>query len=629
VRRFGSWVAALGAALGLCGCRPAYPSPFTAQDMAKFGTGDALVHYLRQPGATAAVCDRKNDGPRFRGSRAEDLSDLTDGLVGGEVPPDLWQRCAMIMLESSAPDEASSLLDAMAHAYRKLLGHGALETDPQEHARLDALHRAFLLRRRGTAPHPEAVADDIARLREALAKGRLGPVASKYGAEVLDTIDLERGLWKGAPLTVATLDALEKDRDEALLRRIALRAPDETIEREARRRIVRLHIAAATSPDVRQHAADIEAAVMASGRNPVDTTRHAPSAAWLDEGHVKVRGVLVRQDLWKQTATLLAYEGEQPGASVIPSLNLRGALYARIDGLKDPVTLCAPPDALDVTPCLLPAAIKPKVPIVYVDAEGLLHFVERVTSRDAMRLVYDTPNLPLPFEVGGRTLLTIEWPIVFEQPEPLVFSGPTSGRGPDLRVVIERRYSPRLIFEVSSPQGKLAGVVEARDAESFLIASRGGAGTPGARGMDGSNGSSGSPGMPASCPGSPGGQGGNGSPGGNGTSGGPGGRGGPGGNVVVNVSCMTGECGAVVGVVQRMVRSEGGPGGPGGEGGRGGQGGMGGPGGAGASCTDSQGHYTSVSGGASGSPGPNGSNGSRGPDGPRGAPGKVEIRGGA
>ena len=614
--------------LALPGCGRHYPSPFTAQDMAAIGTGDALVHYLRQPGATAAVCDRKSDGPRFRGSSADDLEDLTGGLLDGDVRPDLWQRCTMILLDSSTSDEASSLLDAMAHAYRRLLGRSAIETDAKERAKLEALHGAFLLRRRGTAPHIAAIEGDVGKLRDALAKGRLGPVAAKFGHEVLTTIDLERGLWNGAPLTVATLDALEKDKDETLLRRIALRVPDESLEREARRRIIHIHIAASPSPDVRQHAAEVEATVMATGRNAIDPAKHAPTAAWLDEQRVHVRGVLVRQDVWKQTATLLAYEGDKPGSSVIPSLDLRGAFYARVDGLKDTVTLCAPPATLDVAPCLLPSEVKPKVPIVYVDAEGLLHFVERVTSKDAVRLVYDTPNLPLPFDVAGRPLLTIEWPIVFEQPDALVFQGPTSGRGPDLRVTIERRYSPRMLFEVTAPQGKLVGVVEARDLPSFAIASRGGSGTAGSRGMDGANGTSGSAGSPGSCPGSPGGQGGNGTAGGNGTSGGPGGPGGPGGSVAVSVACATGECGSVVGIVQKVVRSEGGPGGPGGEGGRGGTGGAGGAGGSGASCTDSQGHFSSVSGGASGSQGSNGSSGSRGADGARGAAGHVELRGG-
>ncbi|HEY8087304.1 MAG TPA: hypothetical protein VIF09_05655 [Polyangiaceae bacterium] len=615
----------LGALLLSSGCARKYPSPFTARDMAAIDTGDALVHYLGQPGATAAVCDRRSDGPRFLGKRAEDWSDLAGGLVDARVKPELWQRCTMLLLETSSDEEGASLLDAMAHAYRTLLSRSAIEADEGEKARVEALHRAFLLRRRGTSPHAAAIADDVAGLRAALEKGKLGPVASRYGREVLATIDLEHGLWKGAPLTVASLDELAKDGDEANLRMVMLRVPDEAIRTEARRRIVRLHVAASQNDAVRGHAAEVEAVVMETGRNAVDTKRRPPSAAWLDPARAKVKGVLVRQDVWKQTSTLLAYEGDRPGNAILPSIDLRGALFARVDGVKEPVTVCASPDTLDVTPCLLPAEVKPKVPIVYVDPDGLLHFVERVASKDALRLVYDTPNLPLPFDVGGKTLLTVEWPIVFERPDDVVFNGPPSGRGPDIKVVIERRYSPRLLFNVDGPAGKLVGVVEPGDLAGFSIATRGGAGTPGTRGMDGSNGSSGSPGMSASCPGSPGGNGGNGTAGGNGTSGGPGGPGGPGGSVVVNVACVTGDCGGVTAVVQKSVRSEGGPGGRGGEGGRGGMGGSGGSGGSGTSCTDSQGHSTFVSGGSPGMQGSNGSSGSRGADGSRGAPGKVEL----
>ena len=260
-----------------------------------------------------------------------------------------------------------------------------------------------------------------------------------------------------------TLDELEKEKDETLLRRVMLRAPDPELQKEARRRIIRLHIAASPLEVVREHAADVEARVLATGRNTVDPAKHPATAAWLDPEHARVRGVLVRQDVWKQTATLLAYEVEKAERSVVPSVDLRGALFARIDGLKEPVTLCAPPDTLDVTPCLLASEVKPKVPIVYIDDDGLLHFVERVTSRDATRLVYETPNLPLPFDVGGKPLLTVDWPIVFERPDDVIFSGPPSGRGPDLRVIVERRYSPRLFFQVDGPEGKLLGVVEAND----------------------------------------------------------------------------------------------------------------------------------------------------------------------
>ena len=616
-----------GLAATLCGCGPSFPTPFTAERMANVGTGEALVHYLHQPGATAAVCDRKGRGPHLRRSSSRDFADLTRGLLNGDVAPALWQRCAMLLLESVEPQESAQLLEAMVRAYRKLLGRGAIEDDKGEQARLEAIHQSLLLRPRGTAPRPEVVEGDVAALREALERGRLGPVASRYGRDVLVTIELGRSLWKGSPLTIATLDELKSSKNEPMLRRVAMHVPDPALQREARRRIVLMHIEASPSSDVRRHPDEVLATVMATGRNAIDVTRNAPISAWLDEERVRVRGVLVRQDVWRQTATLLAYEGDRPGASVIPSLGLRGAFYARVTGKDQPVTLCAPPDALDVTPCLLASDLRPRVPIVYVDAEGLLHFVEHIASRDAMRLVYNTPNLPLPFEIHGKTVLTIEWPIFFERPDAMVFSGPPQGRGPDLRVTLERRYSPRILFDVAGPRGPLVGVVEASDLPSFAIVTRGGAGAAGARGTDGAAGSSGSSGMSASCPGSRGGNGGDGGRGGNGTAGGPGGPGGPGGDVVARVTCATGDCGSVVGLAKKMVRSEGGPGGPGGEGGRGGPGGQGGPGGSGTSCTDSKGHSTYVSGGSSGTNGSAGSPGARGANGANGASGRVDIQG--
>ena len=614
------------AALCASSCGRRLPTPFTADEMAKVGTGEALVHYLHQPGATAAVCAPRSAGPHLRDARREDFADLAEALRDGAVRPELWQRCAMLMLEGLPPDDAATLLDEMAHVYRRLLSASDVESDPAAKAKVEAVHRAFLHRPAGTAPREAAILADVTKLREALALGRLGASATRYGSEVLETIELDHGHWKGQRLTTAALDEMAAQKDEALLRRVAARVPDPAIVGEARRRIVRLHIAASASRHVKQHAAEIEATVLATGRNAVDVARAAPTTAWLDETRAKVRGVLVRQDVWNQTAKLLAFEGDRPGASLIPSINLRGSLLARVPGLDDPVTLCAPPEALDVTPCLLPADVRPKVPIVYIDAEGLLHFVERVVSGDAMRLAYNTANLPLPFEVRGRTLLTIEWPLVFERPDPVVFTGPTSGRGPDLRVKIEKRYSPRLFFEVTAPEGKFVGVVEPSDLESFAIASRGGSGPAGTRGTDGSTGSAGTTGSSASCPSSPGGQGGQGGRGGNGGPGSNGGPGGPGGDVVVRVTCATGACSAVATTARKVVRSEGGRGGSGGEGGRGGPGGAGGPGGSGTSCSDGKGHSSYVSSGSPGMKGADGSPGARGSDGPSGAPGRVDLR---
>jgi hypothetical protein len=625
VRVLSRFVACAAVALVSTSCA-SYPSPFTAEQMARVNSADALVHYLEQPGATATVCDRTSQGPHFRRSRSEDFAALTSALVDDDITPDLWQRCTMLMLESVQPDESARLLEAMVRGQHKLLARSSVETNKGEQAKVEAIHRAMMLRPRGSSPRTTSVAKDIAALREALDKARLGPVASKYGKEILIGLELDEGLWKGKPLAVEALDEMAAQKDEALLRRVAMRVPDPALQQEARRRIIRLHIASSPLRAVRDHAADVEKVVLAAGRYAIDVAKVTPTSAWLDEERVHVRGVLVRQDVWKQTSTLLAFEGKEPGSSVLPSIKLRGAFHARVPGFDDPVTLCAPPDDLDVTPCVLPSDLHPKVPIVYVDAEGLLHFVEKVASRDAMRLVYNTPNLPLPFEINGQTLLHVEWPIVFEKPEPLIFSGPTSGRGPDLRVTVERRYSPRIVFEVTGAGQKLVGVVESGDLASYEIASRGGAGTTGTSGSAGSTGSAGSAGSPASCPGGTGGQGSPGGSGGNGTAGGPGGPGGPGGDVIANVSCTTGDCGAVASIVKKMVRSEGGPGGAGGQGGAGGMGGQGGSGGSGASCTDSKGQSHYASGGSPGSTGSSGSRGANGSPGSNGSPGRMDVR---
>jgi hypothetical protein len=132
----------------------------------------------------------------------------------------------MLMLESLQPDESSRLLEAMVHGHHTLLARGSLEKDTKEQAKVEAIHRAIMQRPRGKSPRGSAVAKDIAALREALKKGRLGPVAARYGKDVLVAIDLDEGLWNGEKLSVAALDELHARKDEAMLRRVAMRVPD-------------------------------------------------------------------------------------------------------------------------------------------------------------------------------------------------------------------------------------------------------------------------------------------------------------------------------------------------------------------------------------------------------------------
>ena len=335
--------------------------------------------------------------------------------------------------------------------------------------------------------------------------------------------------------------------------------------------------------------------------------------------------MLLRQDVEQQVVTLLAFQGPvDPGSpgTLLPELSLRGPVQLELRGLSSPVTLCAPPQDLDVTPCLLPADLHVKTPFVDLDDGGRLHFIEHAHTAEILAQVHDSPKLSWPVEVSGHKVLTIEWPTILEKPANVLMTGAKGGLGPNMLVSAEER-AERLFFTVDIGNGPRLVAIEKHDTASFSIVTRGANGKSGAPGSTGSSGTSGSSGSPGSCPGSSGGNGGNGSPGGPGGAGGPGGPGANGGDVVVKVACAPSECQTLGKLLERVIRSEGGAGGPGGPGGSGGQGGAGGAGGSGASCTDSSGHYTSVSSGASGSAGANGPSGPKGPDGPPGQPGKV------
>ncbi len=618
------------------GCAESFPRPLTATRTAQLSGGAALVHYLGQPNATATICSRDSRGPYIGSKRSmtrSDLDALTGGLANGDVAPELWRRCAGALLASLSAPESASLLDAMGMAYRTLLrdsdfekpGGGAIR------ARLESLHQVYVFRPTGVEPHPATLADLLADLRDALSHSHLGPLATSYGDDLLATVDLANSVWHAQPVTRATLDVLQAQKDEALLHRFSLRLADPELRTDARRRIVELHLAASTWPEVREHAAEVETAVLATGRNAVDLAQHPPLRASLDLSRSPIGGVLVRQDVRAQVETLLGYGGKAPGLSVVAELDLHDALNAELSGVSRPASLCAAPEALDVTPCLLPQAVVIDNPVAYLDGDARLHLSERVSSRTMAALVSDHANLSLPIEVGGRALVTSEWPLYFERPESLVFRGSMGEPGPKLRVGVEQGEAGRLVFTVEGEGQPLIAVLESRDAHDpkspFAIVSQGGDGADGNGGLVGANGSDGSPGSSASCPLFAGGNGGGGSDGGNGGNGGNGSSGGAGGDIaaVVTGKPVDSDPGALVGLLKRIVRSEGGRGGEGGAGGEGGQGGRGGAGGSGTTCTNSDGSTSTLAGGLPGHDGTNGMSGQSGSHGTDGSPGNVQF----
>src|SRR6185369_6953110 len=119
----------------------------------------------------------------------------------------------------------------------------------------------------------------------------------------------------------------------------------------------------------------VEETVMKHGSNPIALAEHAPLSGRIDQARVPMRGVLVRQQVWAQTATLLGYSGDRPGVSVLPELKLRGALVVEAEGVSHPVTLCAPSKRLDPTPCISVHDVRLLNPAAYLDKGGAFHFV--------------------------------------------------------------------------------------------------------------------------------------------------------------------------------------------------------------------------------------------------------------
>jgi hypothetical protein len=590
------------------GCAQRFALPMTAADLAAYDSGPALVAYLGQPDASPTVCNLGANGPHLQTLDGDARHALVRGLADGAVPLESWRRCVGALVRSAPPAAVAALVDEIGRGYRTLIRRADFEKMPALQDRLRTLQRFYLERNNGYDGDPVVDARLFAELRRALAAHRLGPTATAFGEELVEGFDLEHGSWRGRAVDAAMIEALYAARDEPTLRRFVDRLPAPALRVEARRRVIRLHIASSPFAEVRADAAAVETALLTSGINALSLPAHPPLRGWLDLPKVPMRGVLVRQNLWEQTATLLGFAGDRPGVSVLPELQLRGALLMELQGVSRPVTLCAPPRALDPSPCVASHEVTLDNPAAYLDKGGAFHFVDHVAMRDAVALAQMGDRFVLPVSVSGRRLLTFDWSLYYERPADLVFDD-----GPALHVFVDHRDPARFRFTVAGGGSQYLAVVENGDAAGFHVVSRGARGEGGESGSSGASGSSG-----GECE--------SGGDGGAGGDGGRGGDGGDGGEIVVELACGDRPCEDARMLLAATILSEGGAGGRGGSGGPGGAGGSGGSARSATTHTDGDGNQVTddpgCSAGSSGSSGPSGSDG---PPGRSGRPGRVRI----
>src|SRR5579859_2346105 len=192
-----------------------FPHPMTAGQMVTFNSPEALVAYLAQPDASAAVCDLRAQGPHFARLYDDVHRALVRGLVEGRIEPRLWRRCIDGALASLPPEGRAELLDAVGKGYRDLLKDGDFERSAPLQARIAAMQSLYLERPPGFDAHADIANPMFIELRSALDRHRLGPIATRFGEELLAAVELERGRYRGRPVDVGVIDELKARADEA------------------------------------------------------------------------------------------------------------------------------------------------------------------------------------------------------------------------------------------------------------------------------------------------------------------------------------------------------------------------------------------------------------------------------
>ncbi|MFO0595309.1 MAG: hypothetical protein U0228_08395 [Myxococcaceae bacterium] len=592
----------------LAGCKHTFPTPYTmtqlSQDSERW-PGEALVHYLKQENADVAVCELGSTNALHR--LDDDLVDpFVTALEEENLRAERWQACATKLVPSVQRELREYFLGRLAKVVLALL------TDETGAARLIAAHEVFASRPREPSPSLDALTERLLGFD----RGRLPPGLPPVFDSLVTTLEFDKGSYLGKPLTVADIEA---NQDDGLLMRMATRLPTEDLRNAAKHRLVQLRIARSEWPEVKNRAAEVEAAVVATGR-------WAQSAASLELARPDPPlslpfNALVKQDVSGGRATLLA-PGEKH-AEVLPTLDLKPHVKFPVKWSR-PLGLCRAPEVMAVDPCVDRKEVEFQG-IAKVDGEGVMHLPDTMPMQQAFELARSGDGaLVMSVRLKGQLVTSLSVPLRYLRPQPSYFEGAVGQKGPSVNVAAQTA-GDLFLLEAVSETGERRYVVLARgDAQGFEFGSMGGHGMQGYEGAKGTDGSKGYNGMNASCPSTPatsGGPGGIGGPGGNGGDGGPGGDG---GLVQVSFRCAGPSCAGDAVLLRSVIRSRGGPGGRGGSGGRGGTGGAGGNGGSGTSCTVN-GTTQSLSSGSSGAKGADGQRGYDGRQGPDGADGLVKF----
>jgi len=133
----------------------------------------------------------------------------------------------------------------------------------------------------------------------------------------------------------------------------------------------------------------------------VAVAEHRPLRAWIDTSALVVRGVLVRQDVAGGKTRLVGYTVDGRRLTLLPGIQLRGVLRLQVDGIHDPVTLCALRPGADSLPCLSASDVGVDTAHARLDADGTLRFNDQLSSaREVLPSTYRV--LSSVIRIGAR-----------------------------------------------------------------------------------------------------------------------------------------------------------------------------------------------------------------------------------
>ncbi|MEL6548562.1 MAG: hypothetical protein AAFQ82_28320, partial [Myxococcota bacterium] len=319
------------------------------------------------------------------------LGEMFDGVFDfpdstSAVTP--WKRCMSALLEVATASEqrtaSATLVSALMPVFES-------RRRREHRAGLDALRDTFLQTRagRGLASRSQPA---LIAFKERVDK-QDDPRLRKSYRLWINALELARGEFAGEAITQRTIARTE---NEPMLLRFERLLPSEPLRVVARRRVVLLRITRGNYPELLSRAEAVIDAVLRRGRFEPPLSDFPVQEIQLGSGAMPRRFALHPAEGFRHytLSPMLNDEVWSEGP-----LALGSQIQLELEGLAEPIRLCAPQKPLDPTPCLSATRLRS----TRGEWTGLdYHPAPNLSMEDALDLALGGA-LEIRFQIGDRT----------------------------------------------------------------------------------------------------------------------------------------------------------------------------------------------------------------------------------